>query len=450
LLKPRFIDPHIRMFTVRNLEQLTDGELSLYLLQLVQALKHEIRHDSHLARFLLRRAFLNRNQIGHYFFWYLKAQLDLYEYSERFKMLLEAYLLGAGCFREELLKQVTLTEQLTSIAINIASVADKKQRKTQLQSFLDKLKLSETFQLPIDPALVCNGLLFDKCKFLESKTVPLWLSFENLDPLAESIDAIFKAGDDLRQDQLTLQMIGIMDKMWLREGLDLKMIHYKCIATGPAEGWIEVVKDSVTTAAIQKMAGGISEVFNAKTIASWLRHHNPSENEYEKAVENFIRSCAGSCVATYVLGIGDRHNDNIMINKSGQLFHIDFGKFLGNAQMFLNIKRDRAPFVFTPDMAYVMGGTECPKFKLFVDLCCKAYNIVRKNASIFINLFAMMLSTGIPELQEEEDLNYLREAFALSKSNEEASKKFTKLIYESLHTKSIQLNFAIHLLANPQ
>lgn len=72
-----------------------------------------------------------------------------------------------------------------------------------------------------------------------------------------------------------------------------------------------------------------------------------------------------------------------------------------------------------------------------------------------------MLSTGIPTLTREEDLNYLRfilwnprnsirEAFALSMSEEEANKKFTKLIFESLNTKAIQLNFAIHLLANPQ
>lgn len=131
------------------------------------------------------------------------------------------------------------------------------------------------------------------------------------------------------------------------------------------------------------------------------------ELEYNIAVDNFIRSCAGCCVATYVLGIGDRHNDNIMINKTGHLFRIlrieilkclcsltfediDFGKFLGNAQMFLNIKRDRAPFVFTPDMAYVMGGTNSEQFQLFTDLCCKAYNIIRQHADIFINLFAMV------------------------------------------------------------
>eukprot|EP01119_Soliformovum_irregulare_P012209 TRINITY_DN3158_c0_g1_i2.p1 TRINITY_DN3158_c0_g1~~TRINITY_DN3158_c0_g1_i2.p1 ORF type:complete len:1000 (+),score=298.95 TRINITY_DN3158_c0_g1_i2:13-3012(+) len=105
LLKPRWVDKKIREYTVKNLQMLNDAELADYLLQLVQALKHEIHHDSALARFLLQRALLNRNQIGHHFFWYMKSEPYLYEYSSRFELVLESYLKGCGNFREELLKQ---------------------------------------------------------------------------------------------------------------------------------------------------------------------------------------------------------------------------------------------------------------------------------------------------------------------------------------------------------
>ena len=38
---------------------------------------------------------------------------------------------------------------------------------------------------------------------------------------------------------------------------------------------------------------------------------------YEQAIDAFTRSCAGYCVATFVMGIGDRHSENIMVTQEG-------------------------------------------------------------------------------------------------------------------------------------
>ena len=48
---------------------------------------------------------------------------------------------------------------------------------------------------------------------MDSKKLPLFLVFGNKDPAGKPIYIIFKSGDDLRQDMLTLQMIHVMDKV---------------------------------------------------------------------------------------------------------------------------------------------------------------------------------------------------------------------------------------------
>lgn len=44
-------------------------------------------------------------------------------------------------------------------------------------------------------------------------------------------------------------------------------------------------------------------------------------------------------------------------------------------------------------MAYVINGGEKPtiRFQLFVDLCCQAYNLIRKHASLFLNLLSLVI-----------------------------------------------------------
>ncbi|EFA86096.1 phosphatidylinositol-4,5-diphosphate 3-kinase [Heterostelium album PN500] len=446
LLDAKNVDYYVRTYAVHCLDALSEEELLDILLQLIQVLKSEPFHDSPLSRFLLKRAILSRT-IGHHFFWYLKADLHVTNIAERFGLLLESYLQACGSHREEMGRQLQVIDSLTAVARKIKPLKDQDRREVMLKE-LEKIEWPKRFQITLNPKFESNGLINQRCKYMDSKKLPLRLSFTNIDMGADTTEVIFKVGDDLRQDMLTLQMIRLMDKLWQKEGLDFKLSPYGCIATGDMIGMIEVVLNSETTAKIQKSAGGATAAFKLDPLANWLLQHNKTEQEYQKAVDTFILSCAGYCVATYVLGIGDRHNDNLMCTKLGRLFHIDFGHFLGNYKKKFGFKRERAPFVFTPDFCYVMGGKDSAKFLQFVNYCCNAYNILRRHARLFMNLFAMMVSTGIPELQSMEDLNYLRESFSLELTDEKAREKFTALIYESLTTKTTQLNNAIHILAH--
>uniref|UniRef100_A0AAQ5WYP6 Phosphatidylinositol-4-phosphate 3-kinase n=1 Tax=Amphiprion ocellaris TaxID=80972 RepID=A0AAQ5WYP6_AMPOC len=372
-------------------------------------------------------------------------------WGRRYERVLGALLcLCGGKLRVELEKQTHLVTLLGAVAERVRQ-AGGSTRQVALQEGLENVQnffQRNSCRLPLSPSLVAKELNIKACSFFNSNAVPLKLALVNADPLGEEINVMFKVGEDLRQDMLALQMIRIMDRIWLQEGLDLRIVNFKCISTGKDKGMVELVPSSDTLRKIQ-VEYGVTGSFKDKPLAEWLRKYNPAEDEYEKASENFIYSCAGCCVATYVLGICDRHNDNIMLRSTGHMFHIDFGKFLGHAQMFGSFKRDRAPFVLTSDMAYVINGGERPtsRFQLFVDLCCQAYNLIRKHSGLFLNLLSLMTSSGLPELTGSQDLKYVFDALQPHNTDAEATIFFTRLIESSLGSVATKFNFFIHNLA---
>lgn len=91
---------------------------------------------------------------------------------------------------------------------------------------------------------------------------------------------------------------------------------------------IEVVPSALTKGQIQRQYGGRTGAFKLDVLKKFLMESNRTRTAQESAINNFVRSCAGYSVATFVLGLADRHSDNIMLTTDGRLFHIDFGHFL--------------------------------------------------------------------------------------------------------------------------
>eukprot|EP01125_Pyxidicula_operculata_P022262 TRINITY_DN899_c0_g1_i1.p1 TRINITY_DN899_c0_g1~~TRINITY_DN899_c0_g1_i1.p1 ORF type:complete len:1494 (+),score=277.61 TRINITY_DN899_c0_g1_i1:56-4537(+) len=441
-------DQTIRTYAVDGLEKTMESseDLEYYLLQLVQSLRFEMNHNSALSRLLYRFAVkFTSSTIGHYICWYLKSELHDKMISERFSLLLESILLGRDDLFKSLLMQDLLQKKLCSI---ISTVKEQgADPKDALQ------KLNENWPgncvLPLNPKFVCKGIKVEKCKVMDSAQKPLWLVFENADPTQpnSTINVIFKAGDDLRQDMLVIQMFKLMDRMWKKEGLDLKLNPYSVIATGGDTGMIEVVTNSQTISKIQKEMAGDLGALKDECLFQWLLKENKeslNEKTYEKLIESFSRSCSGYSVATYVLGIGDRHNSNIMMKRDGHLFHIDFGHILGNFKKKFGIRRERVPLVFTPDFAYVLGGNkDSPYYVKFITLSILAYGALQKNHKIFINLFCMMLLSGMPELQKKEDVMYIADTLAVDEG-----KDFATIVSSTGSQLSTRVNWLIHNLAH--
>ena len=213
LLDAKFADPKVREYGISCLNYMSDSECYDFMLQLTQVLKHEPYHNSPLAKFLLRRAWVNP-KIGHSFYWFLKAEMHLEEVAERYTLLLDSYLRGCGPQLKELLKQNEVMDQLKKVAEKIKTTSTADRKKVLIQG-LEKLRLPSSFQLPLDQRLEVKALRVEKCKYMDSKKLPLWLVWENVeDNLGKPISVIFKVGDDLRQDVLTLQVIRIFDKVF--------------------------------------------------------------------------------------------------------------------------------------------------------------------------------------------------------------------------------------------
>uniref|UniRef100_A0A8C8RZV6 Phosphatidylinositol 4,5-bisphosphate 3-kinase catalytic subunit delta isoform n=1 Tax=Pelusios castaneus TaxID=367368 RepID=A0A8C8RZV6_9SAUR len=448
LLDFNFPDRYVGSFTINSLRKLTNDELFQYLLQLVQVLKYESYLDCELTKFLLERALANR-KIGHFLFWHLRSEMHVPAVALRFGLILEAYCRGSNYHMKVLMKQGEALNKMKALN-DFIKVSSQKATKPQAKELMHVCMRQETYlealsnlQCPLNPNIILAEVCVDQCTFMDSKMKPLWIVFNNEESDGGEVGIIFKNGDDLRQDMLTLQMIQLMDVLWKQEGLDLRMTPYGCLSTGDKTGLIEVVLHSDTIANIQlnKSNMAATAAFNKDALLNWLKSKNPGE-ALEQAIEEFTLSCAGYCVATYVLGIGDRHSDNIMIRETGQLFHIDFGHFLGNFKTKFGINRERVPFILTYDFVHVIqqGKTNnSEKFERFRDYCEKAYMILRHNGRLFLHLFALMIAAGLPELSCNKDIQYLRDSLALGKTEEEAMKhfrlKFNEALRESWKTK---------------
>ena len=118
-----------------------------------------------------------------------------------------------------------------------------------------------------------------------------------------------------------------------------------------------------------------------------------------------------------------------MIRNNGCLFHIDFGYILCNEPKLKTF----IPFKISKDMVDYMGGENSENYKKFKQKCVNAYLILRENARTIVNMFYLMIDSGIPELNNIDNLKKLHEKFVPQKNKQEAANYILDNLKESVN-----------------
>ncbi|KND89763.1 Phosphatidylinositol 3-kinase VPS34 [Tolypocladium ophioglossoides CBS 100239] len=449
LLGPSFDNPAVRSYAVDRLRKADDQELLLYLLQLVQGLKyehisvdseHDGTQDSSLAKFLIQRAAANF-MLGNYLYWYLMVECDDHSPEQgldnrniyrkvAYEFMTELVKQPGGSEdRKTLLRQAELIAILSKISgevkVSNESIAKKVER---VKNFFADAKnelvtIDPPLPMPLDPSIKITGVAPDQVTVFKSSLNPIKCTFKTTTGSSYSI--IFKLGDDLRQDQLVIQIITLMDQLLQKENLDLKLSPYKILATSTTAGASQFVQSQSLSSIVGK--------FKANPALAYLRHHNPDDRQplgvRPETLDTYVKSCAGYCVITYILGVGDRHLDNLLLAPDGHFFHADFGFILG---------RDPKPFApvmkLSKEMVECMGGVNSEHYQMFKQYCFLAYTALRKSSNLILNLFSLMVHANIPDIRLEPDkaVMKVRERFHLELTEEEAIVYFGNVIEGTL------------------
>ncbi|CAD5119038.1 DgyrCDS7687 [Dimorphilus gyrociliatus] len=197
--------------------------------------------------------------------------------------------------------------------------------------------------------------------------------------------AIFKVGDDVRQDMLCLQIMELFQKIFKKVGIELYVSPYKVVATSPGSGVIECVPNSITRMEIgNKTASSLKQYF--------IETFGDNTPEYLMARRNFTVSMAGYTVLSMILKIKDRHNGNIMIDfKKGYIVHIDFG-FLIQSSPGGNINFEPDAKI-SDEMIELMGPAS---LNYFEELCVHGFLAVRQYREELVTLIHLMIDTKLP------------------------------------------------------
>ncbi|KAF8623467.1 hypothetical protein AX15_006251 [Amanita polypyramis BW_CC] len=344
-------DPVVLQYAHRVMEEHPVELTFFFVPQVVQALRYD--DLGYVARFIFETARISQ-LFCHQIIWNMKANCykgDAAEIEDSLKPALDEITCRvvdslSGEARNFYDREFSFFEGVTSISGKLKPYIKKSkaEKKAKIDEEMAKIRVDVGVYLPSNPDGVVVDIDKKSGKPLQSHAkAPFMATFKvrkqrvviNADPdsllngLGEGHEsrqeydvwqqAIFKVGDDCRQDVLALQIIAMFKNIFTSIGLTLYVFPYRVTATGPGTGVIDVVPNSTSRDEMGRAkVNDLLDFFTSK-------YGGQDFIAFQRARLNFIQSMAAYSVACYILQIKDRHNGNIMIDGEGHIVHVDFG-----------------------------------------------------------------------------------------------------------------------------